>query len=215
MKKILLIGGGGHCRSVIDTLLSSADYDEIGIIERTAGDYSPVRGIAVVGTDADLPRLHKEGWTDAFVTLGSVGHTEVRRRIASQLQETGFHMPTVIDRSAVIAGDVVIGDGTYVGKGAVINAGARIGNCAIINTGAILEHDCIVGSFAHVSTRAALCGQVRVGDDTHVGAGTVVRQVISIGCDALIGAGSVVVKDIPDGVTAYGNPCRVQEKPGI
>ena len=64
---------------------------------------------------------------------------------------------------------------------------------------------------SRISPRATLCGQVNVGDDTHVVAGSVVRQGIKIGACSLLGVGSVVVKDIPDSVKAYGNPCRVVE----
>ena len=208
-KRILLIGGGGHCRSVLDSVLSLGLYDEVGIVDREA---VRIPGASVVGSDQDLGALFQKGWTDAFITLGSVGNTALRRRIYSAIREIGFHIPTIADKTAAIAGGVRMDDGCFIGKNAVINAGASLGCCAIINTGAIVEHDCAVGDFSHISPGAVLCGQVRIGHDTHIGAGTVVRQLISVGNNVLIGAGSVVVKDIPDGKTAYGNPCRIVER---
>ena len=205
--RILLLGGGGHFRSVLDSLMSLESYDEIGIIDRD-GTASAL-GVHVVGTDEDLPRLREAGWQSAFVTVGSVGSTGLRRKLFSLAREAGFLMPSIIDRTAIIARGTVIGEGVFVGKRAVVNFGSVIGDGAIINTGAIAEHDCAVGAFAHVSPGAILCGQVEIGPDTHVGAGSVVRQGIRIGGGSLIGAGSVVVKDIPDHVTAYGDPCRV------
>ena len=206
-RKILLLGGGGHCRSVLDCLLSSGDYDQIGIVDNESS--SKTLGIDVVGNDDDLPRLLQEGWTEAFITVGSIGSTAVRRRLYDMVSKIGFVVPSVIDLTAVVGREVEIGPGVFIGKNAVINSGSTIGCCAIINTGAVIEHDCKIGQFAHISSGAVLCGQVSVGDDTHVGAGSVVRQGIDIGHDSLIGIGSVVVKDIPDGVKAYGNPCRV------
>ena len=207
MKKILLIGGGGHCKSVLDTILSLEEYDEVGIIDKEVK--TEVLGIPVIGTDAMLPILRKEGWTDALITVGSVGDTSARRSLYRVLSDLGFAFPVIIDKSAVIADDILIGEGTFVGKRAIVNAGARIGECCIINSGAVIEHDCSVGGFSHVSVGAVMCGHVSVGSDSHIGAGSTIRQQITIGSNVLIGTGSVVVKDIPDGTKAFGNPCRV------
>ena len=208
-KKILLIGGGGHCHSVLDSILALDIYDEIGIIDNNVD--SSVLGIPVVGVDNDVPHLKAEGWTDAFITVGSVGNTKIRRKLYEMVKSNGLNLPTIIDPTAIIARGTKISEGVYVGKRTVINTGSRIGVCSIINTGAIVEHDCVVGEFSHISPCSTICGQVYVGNDSHIGAGSVVRQQIKIGNSVLIGAGSVVVKDIPDSVKAYGNPCRVVE----
>ena len=206
--KLLLIGGGGHCKSVLDSVLALQVYDEIGIVDYTN---TPVKGVSVVGQDEDLPNLHKAGWTDAFITVGSIGDTVMRRRLYKMISDIGFTVPAIVDSSAIVAQDVVLAAGCYVGKGAILNAGSNIGKAAIINTGAVIEHDCVIGEFAHISPGAILCGQVIVGENSHIGAGAVVRQQIKIGEDVLVGIGSVVVHDIPNHVKAYGNPCRVVE----
>lgn len=206
--KLLLIGGGGHCHSVLDSVLASGKYDAVGIIDSMDSAYS---GIPVIGTDEDIPRLFQDGWTDAFITVGSVGDTRIRRRLYGMVKRTGLTIPTIIDLTAIVGSDVTIGEGTFIGKRAVVNAGSTIGECAIINTGVIIEHDCKIGSFSHISSGAVLCGGVCIEHDTHVGAGTVARQLIKIGDNSLVGAGSVVTKDIPSNVKAYGNPCKVVE----
>jgi len=208
-KRILLVGGGGHCRSVLDCLLNQHIYDEIGIVERANCEVTHVLSVPVVGADEDLPDLYQAGWTHAFITLGSIGNSGRRQALYGTLRKIGFTLPAIVDPSAVLGRDVVIQDGVFVGKGAVVNTGTRVGCCAIINTGAILEHDCIVGDFAHISPGCTLCGQVQVGKGTHVGAGSVVRQQIQIQENCVIGAGSVVVRNIVAGVQAYGNPCEV------
>ena len=206
LRKLLLLGGGGHCHSVIDSLLSMDIYNEIGILDSTDTSWL---GISVVGTDDDLPKFIKSGWNEAFITVGSVGNTVIRRKLYKIVKEYGLTIPTIIDPTAVIAKGTKIQEGTFVGKRVVINSGSAIGVCSIINTGAIIEHDCLIGNFSHVSPGTILCGKVSVGADSHVGAGTVVRQLVNIGEHVLIGAGSVVVKDIPDCAKAYGNPCKV------
>ena len=207
-RKLLLIGGGGHCHSVLDSVLKLNEYDAIGIVDYTNAS---VNNIPVVGNDDDLPRLHKNGWTDAFITVGSIGNTDLRHRLYQLAKNEGFTMPSIIDTTAIVANDVVIDEGCFVGKAAIINAGSKIGKAAIINTGAIIEHDCVVGEFAHISPGSVLCGQVNIGNDSHIGAGSVVRQQIDIGNNSLIGAGSVVVKNIPANAKTFGNPCKVVE----
>ena len=207
-KKLLLIGGGGHCHSVLDAIINSGAYEEIGIIDNIDSSYL---GVSVVGNDDDIPALLQAGWTDAFITVGSVGDTKIRRRLYDMVKMQGLSIPTIIDPTAIIGKCVKIEEGVFVGKRAVINTGSIIGSCAIINTGAIIEHDCEIGAFSHISPGTTLCGQVKVGEDSHVGAASVVIQLIEIGDKSLIGAGSVVVKNIPDNSKAYGNPCKVVE----
>lgn len=211
MKKLLLIGGGGHCRSVLDSVRRIGAWDEIGIIDNKQRE--AVSGIPIVGADEDMEALWTKGWREAFVSIGSIGIEDavLRRMRYQDAKRIGFSFPYIVDPTAVIAEDVNINEGVYVGKQAVINAGAHIEECAIINTGAVLEHGCQIGGFCHISTGAILCGSVCVGEQTHVGAGAVVRQGLTIGRNALIGIGSVVVKDIPDAVKAYGNPCKEVE----
>ncbi len=209
-KSILLLGGGGHCKSVLDCLISLRNYDEIGIIDYDKS--ASALGVDVIGTDDDLPRLLQEGWREAFITVGSVGCTALRRKLFSLISELGFLIPSIIDPTAIISRGTTIGKGTFVGKRAIVNTGSIIGDSVIINTGAIIEHDCQIDDFAHISPGATLCGKVTVGNDTHIGAGSVVRQGITIGSNTIVGAGSVVIKNIPGEVQAYGNPCRVVER---
>ncbi len=207
-RRLLLIGGGGHCHSVIDSVLSLKTFKEIGIIDNIS---TSCLGINVLGTDDDLPRLISEGWSEAFITVGSVGNTAIRRRLYEKVKSLGFVFPIIIDPAANVAQGCEIGEGTFIGKHAVVNSGSRLGVCTIINTGAIIEHDCSIGDFSHISPGAVLCGQVKVGSDSHIGAGSVIRQQIVIGNHSLIGLGSVVVQNLSDNVKAYGNPCKVVE----
>ncbi len=208
-KKLLLIGGGGHCHSVLDSVFALNIYDKIGIIDNVD---SPYLGVPVIGTDEDVPILFKDGWTDAFITVGSVGNTKIRKRLYKMIKNIGLFVPTIIDPTSIITKDVSIDEGTFIGKRSVVNTSSLIGKCAIINTGAVIEHDCKIGAFSHISPGAILCGQVYVGSDSHIGAGTMVRQFVKIGNNSLIGMGSVVIRDIPSNVKAYGNPCKVVEQ---
>lgn len=203
-KKIVLIGGGGHCKSVIDTLLRNKEYNEIVITDFDIPTGTRIFGCEVVGNDDLLPELLQNGITDAFITVGSIKSTALRRKLYSMACEMGFNIVNVIDKSAVVSEYCKLGKGIFIGKNAVINSDAFIGDCAIINTGAIIEHECKVGDFTHVSVGAALCGNVTVGNDSMIGAGTTVIQGITIGNNTIIGAGSTVIKNVDDNSVRYG-----------
>ena len=210
-KKILLIGGGGHCEYFLDSIAELGIYGDIGIIDNEKPLGSLMAGACVAGRDDDLPALFAAGFRTAFVTIGSIATTEPRISLFEKLWQIGFETPNIVDPSAVVSKGTVFGRGVYVGKNAVVNAGATIGCGVIINTGAIIEHGSKVGDYSHVATGAILCGQVLVGKRTHIGAGSVVRQQIKIGSDTTIGMGSVVLKDIGSNLLAYGNPCKAVE----
>lgn len=210
-KKILLVGGGGHCRSVIDSLLELRQFSELGIIDKIEKKGKQVLGIQFIGCDEDLPQLFNAGYKYAFVTVGSIGNPNLRIKLLSQLNEIGFEIPTIIDPTAIVSRHVNIGKGVYVGKNAVINSGTVINQGAIINSGAIIEHDCKVGEFVHVASGAVLCGEVQIGNNTHIGARSVIKQQVKIGANSIIGMGSVVLKDIKANIVAYGNPCKEVE----
>lgn len=210
MRKLLLVGGGGHCRSVISALKSGdMEYKEIGIVERGKKAGQEISGIPVVGEDNDLEQLYSQGYTDAFITLGSIGNPQKRRQLFRKIQEIGFHVPNIIDVSSMVSEDAKLGEGIFVGKGSVINSCAVVADGCIINTSATIEHDCEIGAFAHMATGSVLCGDVRIGADTHIGANATVIQGICIGKNVIIGAGSVIIRNVEDGVTIVGNPGRV------
>lgn len=208
MEKIILLGGGGHCKSIIDTIQTSNLYKIVGIIDlkQNIGQY--INGIEVVDSDENLMKYKKAGIENAFISIGSIGNTLVRRKLYDLAKKIGFNIPKIIDNSAIVSKDTEIFDGTFIGKGAIVNTKSVIGLNCIINSGSIVEHDCSIDDFVHISSGVTLCGGVRIGENTHIGANSTVIQYKTIGENVVIGAGSVVIKNIRNNVKAYGNPCK-------
>ena len=77
IRKLLLIGGGGHCKSIIESLQSHTFYDNISIIDRPANVGKKVLGIDIIGTDEELSKLRTLKYTDAFISVGSVGDVQL------------------------------------------------------------------------------------------------------------------------------------------
>ena len=210
--KILLIGGGGHCKSVLDSLLELNVYSEIGIVDKKENIGKLLIGVPVVGCDDDLPSLINNGYKYAFVTVGSIGNPTLRIELFNMLSEIGYEIPVIVDDSAKVSMHARIEQGVFVGKQSIVNAGCHIQTGAIINSGSIIEHDCQIGAFSHIAPGAVLGGEVVVGDNSHIGSNATVKQQILIGSNSIIGLGSVVLQNIDHHIMAYGNPCREVKK---
>lgn len=208
MEKVLLIGAGGFAKVIVDTIEAAGIYEIAGFVDNE-GVEDEYRSYKVIGSDRDLDFLYSQGISNAVVAIGFLGGSDKRRNIFSRLKGIGFSMPPVIDRTAVIAGDVIIGEGTYIGKNAVVNSEAKIGKMCIINTSSVIEHECSVEDFSHVSVGAVACGQVKIGPDVFVGANAAIIQGVKVAGNCIIGAGAVVTGNITKEGTYVGVPARM------
>lgn len=211
VKKIILVGGGGHCKVIIDLLRFIGEYEIVGILDKRTG-IKEALGVPVIGDDCLLAEVYKSNVHFAFITVGAINNLLKRKVLFEKVKKIGFQFPVLIHPSAIISQYAKIGEGTCLMAGAIVNADAQIGENAIINTGAIIEHDCIVGNNVLISPGAILAGQVEVKKNTFIGMGCKIKQGITIGENTIIGAGSVVTKNIPANSVAYGVPATIKRK---
>ena len=209
LQDIIIVGFGGHGKSVADTIERTGKYNIIG--------YTDVKSVQkdkyhYLGTD-DVLLEDADRFTHAklAIGLGYMGHGQIRERLFRQLTLAGYDFPVIIDPSAIVSKEASIGRGSFVGKGAIINAEAQIGEMCIINSGSIVEHECSVGKGTHIAVGATICGQVSVGDMCLIGANSTVHQGVNIGAHTIIGAGAVVIDNIENHVIAVGIPARVMK----
>lgn len=202
MQKIVLIGSGGHAKSVVDTLERIDDMEIAGFI-----DYKEdvlYRGYKILGSDKELSYVYENGIKNAFICIGFLGHSNLRNSIYKKVKSNYFELPSIIDPSCILAKDVFIGEGSFVGKRAIINSASNVGKMCIVNTNAVIEHGCTINDFSHISVSATICGDVTIGYNTMIGANATVIQGIKIGNNAIIGAGTTVLSDIGDNEIYYG-----------
>lgn len=195
---IVLVGGGGHAKVVIDAVKYSSKYTICGIVDSKLPQGRSILGIKVLGGDDTLRGLFKKGVKSAFIGIGSIGDCGLRKKIYGDLKRIGFRLPFIAHQKAVIAEDAEVGDGAFVAAGAVISTGAKIGKNAIVNTSSSVDHDCVIGDFVHIAPGAALSGGVKVGAETHIGTGARVTQYLNIGSNCIIGAGQTIRHDMAD-----------------
>jgi UDP-perosamine 4-acetyltransferase len=206
---VIVIGGGGHGRVVLQVLLSM-ERIVAGVIDPDPAVMPLLpAGVPLLGGDEVLGRWNPSQFELAN-GIGSVGRVDRRRANFERCKSAGFRFARVIHPSAILAPDVLLGEGCQVMAGAVIQTGSRIGLNAIVNTAAIIDHDCVVGDHAHVAPGVVLSGGVVVGPACHLGTGSIVIQNIMIGAGALVGAGTTVVSNVPEGTRVVG-PRGTQE----
>ncbi len=189
--EILLIGGGGHCRAVIDVIEQQNRYTIAGIIDRKECIGEKVLGYEVIGCDEDLPHLCSR-YQYALVTVGQIRSVEVRKQLFASLKAAGYILPAIVSPRAYVSKHAFIGKGSIVMHDAMVNASARIGDNCIINTKALIEHDCRIGNHCHVSTGAILNGASVIGKGTFVGSNAVSKEGVAVPEYSFIKAGSII-----------------------
>ncbi|HRN87725.1 MAG TPA: acetyltransferase [Hyphomicrobium sp.] len=204
MKRLLILGCGGHGRVVADTALD-AGYASVAFLDDAAPRQDgPVLPGPVLGPMSAMADLVDE-WESA---ISSVGNNDVRLSLFRQIRNLAFRTPAIVHPSAVVSRQAVLADGVFVAPGAVIGVGARIGEASIVNTGARIDHDCFVGDGCHIAPGATLSGNVKIGERAWLGTGCCVRQGTTIGDDVVVGVGAAVVSDLSPGKTYVGVPAR-------
>ncbi|MFW3372418.1 acetyltransferase [Aliarcobacter butzleri] len=187
-EKIVLIGGGGHCHSVIDVIEQENKYEIIGIVDTKENIGKKVLDYKIIAFDDDLETIFLS-CKNALITVGQIESNKIRVKIYNKLKEIGFNLPVIISPLAYVSNHSSIEEGTIIMHHALVNANTKIGKNCIINTKALIEHDCVIGDNCHISTASVLNGGVRVKENSFFGSNATSKQSIEI--DGFIKAGSL------------------------
>lgn len=208
-KKLILVGGGGHCKSVID-VAESAGYEIIGILDVSSELGKRVLNYNVIGVDEDMVKYVND--VLFIVTVGHIKNAALRIRLHKMIHNVGGKLATIIASTAYVSKYAKIGDGTVVMHNAFVNADATIGEGCIINTFANIEHDAVIGNFCHISTGAMVNGDCKVGNETFLGSQTVLSNNVKITEGSILSAASFARKDLKVKGIYSGNPAKLMIK---
>jgi len=189
MKKIIIIGSGGHANSVLDVVLSLKKFKFSGFVDKNK------RKPNVIGSDRDLNKIFKK-IKYAVIGVGQIQSSDIRKKLFSKLKKIGYKLPTIISSTSYVSRSASIGEGTVVMHGAIINSNAKVGKNNIINSKALLEHDVLIGDHCHVSTNSTINGYTEVGDNTFIGSNATLVNNIKIAKSKFIKAGSLIKRSL-------------------
>jgi len=202
IKKVIIIGGGGHAKVIADIVKKTGD-EVIGFLD----DNPDIQGNTIFDEKTILGTTEKiNEYLDCYFIIG-IGSNRIRKIINDKFKNLKWY--TAIHPNAIIGNEVEIGEGTAIMGGAVINPGTRIGKHCIVNTGATLDHDNIIEDYVHISPGAHLAGTVTIKESTWICTGTNIINNITIEKNNIIGAGTTVIRNIIDTNGVYvGTPAQ-------
>lgn len=196
---IIVYGGGGHGKAVIELLRAAGGHEVIGVIDDGQQPGKLVLDVPVLGGGSALAAVLEAGCLRAMNAVGGIGAMSTRIRVFEKLKDASFEFTTAIHPSAVVEPSAKMGDGVQVFPHAYIGSEAQIGFGCIVNTGAIVSHDCVLADYVNLAPGAILAGAVSVGEGTLIGMGVTVNLNVRIGAGVRIGNGATVKADVPDG----------------
>lgn len=205
MSRIIVYGGGGHGKAVIELLRAAGTYRIVGLIDDGIPKGEEILGVPVLGGFPALEGLRDQGVRQAANAVGGIGDIRVRVEVFGRLQAAGFGCPTVAHPSAVIEPSAELAAGAQVFPLAYVGSEVRVGFGGIVNTGAIVSHDCRLGEYANISPGAVLAGGVQIGERCLIGMGATINLGVKVGARARVGNGATVKEDVPaEGVVRAG-----------
>lgn len=203
VNKLILIGGGGHCKSCIEVIESIAGWEIAGVLDSNPNIKLP--GLKLLGDDSMMEKLARDNYR-FLITVGFIESPSIRIKLFEKLASFNAVLPVVVASSAHTSKYASIGKGTIVMHRAFINAMSKVGQNCVINTGALVEHDCLIGDHTHISTQTVVNGYCRIGNRVFVGSNTVINNGIEVADDIIIGSGSVVNRSLQERGIYAGNP---------
>jgi acetyltransferase EpsM len=196
---IIVYGGGGHGKSLIELIRSLSSYRIVGVIDDGIPVGQDILGAPVLGGAPSLEGLYQRGVRLAANAVGGIGDLAVRLKIFDLLAQAGFACPALAHPRAFIEASATLAQGVQVFPHAYVGSDVEVGFGTIINTGAIVSHDCKLGNYVNISPGAILAGGVKVGNGALIGMGATVNLLAHIGSGARIGNGATVKNDVPEG----------------
>jgi acetyltransferase EpsM len=196
---VIVYGGGGHGKAVIELMGAMGGYNPIGVIDdgRQPGDW--VLDVPMLGGESLLPAIKAAGCKLAVNAVGGIGAMSSRIKVFEKIEQAGFDSPNLVHPSAVVEPSAMPSTAAQIFPHAYVGSSVKLGRGCIINTGAIVSHDCVLADYVNLAPGSILAGAVQVGEGTLIGMGVTVNLNVRIGAGARIGNGATIKGDVPDG----------------
>ena len=194
-EKLILIGGGGHCKSCVDVIEQEGKYQIAGIVDVPEKMHQKILGYEIIATDEELPLIAKE-YSSFLITIGQIRSAHKRILLFNRLRELGARFPVIFSPLSYVSKHATVAEGTIIMHLAVLNAGAHIGKNCIINTKALIEHDAVVEDHCHIATGGIVNGGAKIKSGTFFGSNAVTKGYVVVGEKSFINCGAKVQSDL-------------------
>ena len=195
MKSVILLGNGGHCKSCIDVIENSDEFQIKGIITNDKQFSESFMNYKILGNDEIISSCFNSD-DYGLVAVGQIKSSSKRVLLFDLLRKNKIRPATVRSKNSLVSRTAQLGEGTIIMHNAIINSDAKIGMNCILNTNCLVEHDVRIGNHCHISTGVILNGGVTIGNQSFIGSGSVVKEGVTIGDNVLVSAGQIVMKDL-------------------
>lgn len=204
-KPLVIIGAGGHAKTVLDTAIC-ADTKIAGFLSARKCAGEQMNDVKILGGDELLDDPH---FINRHRFIIGVGDQDIRRTLHTVLVTHKASLATVVHPSCIVSSFSNIGDGSLLAAGSIVNSNVQIGQSCILNTASSIDHDCHIGDLCQISPGARLGGGVNCGSGVFIGIGAAVLPSINIGENAFVGGGAVVIQAVDSDTTVVGVPAKL------
>lgn len=192
INKAIIIGSGGHCRSVVSTMLENKIIPQIIFdISNQNSQNEFIMNVPVFSSNTLEEHINMNS-----LFFIAIGDNKLRREWYNKIKKLNLQMPNLISKYSFIDKSAKLGDGNYVAPFSYIGPEVVLGENNIINTKVIVEHEVILGNSCHLAPGSIIAGRCAVGSNTFIGIGSKVKDGIKIAKDTTLGAGSVLINNI-------------------
>lgn len=154
----------------------------------------------------------KECFEGKLELILAIGEPSTRRKIIDRANELEVPFTTLIHPDIVIPKSTKIGNGCYIGPHSFISCNVTIGEHSYIQPNVNISHDCVLEDNVNICGMTTVAGGCYIEHDVFLGMGVSVIQCCRIGHHTIVGMGAVVHKELPEEVTAIGNPAKIIRK---
>ena len=180
MDKVIILGGGAHCRSVLESVICSKCFEPVGIIDpKFKADEPAILSVNFLDNKKPLLQYRKEGIEHAVIGVGSKGDNTVRARLFKEAKAAGFTLPVIRHKTAYVSSFSKIGTGTQLMANSVVNSNSELGSNCVLNSLSVVEHDCLLKDNIFTGPGVVICGGTTIGSNSFLGANaTVVPDMV-------------------------------------
>lgn len=188
MRRLLIVGAGGHGRSVAEAVLASGQFKLVGFLDDAFPGLSQVWDFPVLAGISEI--LSMIGRADEAIV--AIGNNQLRKEVCTRLRNVGLELATIIHPRAIVSPTSIICAGSAIMAGAIVGTEAVLGEGVILNCGAVVDHHCKVEDFGHLGVNAAMAGGSALGEGAWMQAGSALGYGVKINAGQVLAPGEVV-----------------------